>query len=99
MIPGITSKISESIVAFATTISPKTDLVHVTDTTSSTVATTIIPPYAGFSGIMVIVNRSGNNIATLTTGNILTAVTIGQNVAIVLTYSKLLNKWIVGALA
>lgn len=99
MIPGITSKISEGTLAFSTTISPKTDLVHVTDTTSSTVATTIIPPYSGFSGIMIIVNRSGNPIATLTTGNVATAVAIGSNVATVLVYSKLTGKWYPGALA
>lgn len=99
MIPGITSKLSEGIVAFSTTITPKTDLIHVTDTTSSTVATTIIPPYAGFSGILFIVNRSGNPIATLTTGNIATAVAIGSNITTVLVYSKLTGKWYPGALA
>lgn len=99
MIPGITSKISESVIALSTTISPKTDLWHVTDTTTTTVFTTVIPPYAGFSGIGIIVNRSGNNITTLTTGNIATAVTIGSNVAIVLVYSKLTGKWYPGALA
>lgn len=99
MIPGITSKISESNIALATTVSPETDLVKVTDTTSTTVVTTIIPHYAGQSGIMILANQSGANITTLTTGNITTAVTIGANVAVLMVYSKLTSKWIVGALA
>ena len=99
MIPGLTTKISEQTIAAATTIAPTSDLVHVTDTTSTTVITTIVPPFGGFSGIMVLVNRSGNNITTLTTGNIATAVTIGSNVATVLVYSKLTDDWYPGALA
>ena len=99
MIPGITTKISEGLIALTTTIKPKFDLVHVNDTTSTTVVTTITPPFGGFSGILVLVNRSGNDITTLTTGNIQTAVTIGQNVATVLVFSKLTGKWYAGALA
>lgn len=99
MIPGTTTKISEELIALTTTISPKSDLVHVTSTTSTTVLVKIMPPYGGLPGIMVIVNRSGNNITTLTTGNIATAITIGQNVATVLCYSALTNKYYVGALA
>lgn len=99
MIPGTTTKLSESIVAAATTIYPKSDLVHITDTTSTTVLSTISPPYSGFSGIMVLVNRSGANMTTVTTGNIATAVTIGQNVAIAMVYSKVQSKWYMGALA
>jgi hypothetical protein len=99
MIPGITTKISEGNIALATTIFPKSDLVLVTDTTSTTVVETIQPPYAGFSGICIIVNRSGANITTVTTGNIQTAKTLGADVAIVMVYSKVNNKWYPGALA
>jgi hypothetical protein len=99
MIPGQASKSSESVVAAATTIYPKTDIIHVTDTASTTVFTTIVPPYAGFSGSLLVINRSGASMTTVTTGNIQTAVTVGQNVATVLAYSKLLDKWVPGALA
>lgn len=99
MIPGLTTKISEDNISLTTTIYPKTDLIHVTSTTSTTVVTTIIPPYSGFSGIMVVVNRSGGNITTLTTGNIATAITVGQNVATLFVYSKTQAKWYPGALA
>ena len=100
MIPGLTTKISEQDgFALATTIYPKTDLINVTDTTSTTVVATIMPPYAGFSGILIVVNTSGASLTTVTTGNIATAVTIGQNVATLLAYSKSDNKWYPGALA
>jgi hypothetical protein len=99
MIPGTTSKLSESLMALATSISPKTDFIRVTDTTSTTVVATIIPPYSGFSGILFLVNASGANITTTTTGNINTGVTVGQNVAIAFIYSKLSGKWYPGALA
>jgi hypothetical protein len=99
MIPGLTTKISEELISLATTIKPASDLVHVTSTATTTVLTTILPPFGGSPGIMVILNRSGANMTTLTTGNIATAVTIGQNVAIALVYSVLTGKWYVGALA
>ena len=100
MFPGLTTKLSEESIALSTTIAPKSDLVHVTNTTSTTVASTITPAFGGGqSGIMVLVNRSGNNITTVTTGNIATAVTIGQNVAVVMVYSKSQSKWYMGALA
>lgn len=100
MFPGLTTKVSEEVVSLGTTIYPKSDVLHVTDTTTTTVLATITPAFGGgFSGIHIIVNRSGNNITTVTTGNIATAVTIGQNVAIIATYSKLTGKFYMGALA
>lgn len=100
MFPGLTTKLSEELIALATTIAPKSDLVHVTDTATTTVLTTINMSFGGgFSGILILVNRSGNDITTLTTGNIATAVTIGQNVATVLVFSKATGDWYPGALA
>jgi hypothetical protein len=99
MISGLTTRLSEEAISLTTSINPKSDLVHVTSTTSTTVVATIIPPFAGFSGVMIFVNRSGAAITTVTSGNIQTAISVGQNVATVLTYSKLLGKWVVGALA
>lgn len=100
MFPGLTTKVSEGNMALTTSISPKTDMVIVNSTASTTVLETIVPPYGGgFGGIMIIVNRSGGSITTVTTGNIATAVTIGQNVAVVAVFSKIVGKYIVGALA
>lgn len=100
MFPGLTTKLSESTLSLGTTIYPKSDIVHITDTTTTTVLATITPAFGGgFSGIHVIVNRSGGNVTTTTTGNIATAVTIGQNVAVVAVYSKLTDDFYMGALA
>ena len=99
MIPGLTSKVSEQAVSLTTTIAPKTDVIRVTSTTSTTVVATITPAFGGFGGVLVIVNQSGGNITTVTTGNITTAVTIGQNVAVLFIFSKSTGKWIPGALA
>lgn len=97
MLPGITSKISESVVVAAGTIYPKSDMVHITDTTTTTVLVTIVPPYEGFSGLMILVNRSGANITATTAGNILATITLPNNQSMVLTYSKLAGKWIPGS--
>lgn len=100
MFPGLTTKLSESVLSLATTIYPKTDLIHIDDTTSTTVLATITPAFGGgFSGVHILVNRSGANFTTVTTGNIATAVTVGANVAVVVVYSKLTDKFYMGALA
>lgn len=99
MIPGLVSKLSEANIALATTIRPVTDVVYVTDTTSTTVASTIQSATGGFGQLLILVNLSGANMTTVTTGNIATAVTIGQNVATLLVYRKQTGKWYPGALA
>lgn len=95
MIPGITSKLSEETLASAATISPKTDLVKLT---GSTAVATIRPPYGGFSGILVLVPTAGT-LGLLTTGNIAIAVTMPQNRATVLVYSKSAGVWYPGAIS
>ncbi len=100
MFPGTTTKVSEATIALATTIAPRTDVVRVTDTTSTTVVATMTPQFGGGDGgVIFLINESGNNITTVTTGNIKTAVTIGVNVAVVFIYSKYAAKWYPGALA
>lgn len=98
MIPGLTTKISEEVLSLETTINPKADFSRITSTTSTTVASTIIPHFSGQSGIWVVQNASGASITTVTTGNILTAVTIADKALVVFVYSKLTSKWIPGAL-
>lgn len=95
MIPGLTSKISEDTLASASSISPKTDMVNLT---GSTAIATIVPPYAGFSGILILVPKDGT-LGLLTTGNIAIAVTMPLNRATVLTYSKKNDVWYPGAIS
>jgi uncharacterized membrane protein len=97
MIPGLTSKLSESTVTAAATIVAKTDIVRISGTTS---IATIKPNFGGgFSGILFLVPVTGN-VATLTTGNIVgSAVTMLQNKVTVLVYSKTDAKWYTHALS
>lgn len=95
MYPGSTTRLSESTLASAATITPKTDLVNLT---GSTAIATIKPPFAGFSGVLFLVPKDGT-LGLLTTGNISVAVTMAQNRVTVLTYSQKNNVWAPGAIS
>jgi hypothetical protein len=95
MIPGTTTKLSEETVASASSITVKADIVKLTGTTS---IATIKPAFAGFSGIIIIV-PTGGAVATLTTGNISLAVTMPDERATVLVYSKEEDTWYPGAIS
>ena len=95
MIPGTISKLSEDTLASAATIYPKSDLVNLT---GSTAVATIVPPYEGFSGILVLTPTDGT-LGLLTTGNIAIAVTMPLNRATFLVYSKANDVWYPGALS
>ena len=96
MIPGLTTKLSEEVIASAATIAPKTDLVRVTGTTN---IATITPAFGGgFSGILFVVPTDGT-VNTVTTGNILVAVAMPINRVTALVYSKVANKWYPGAIS
>lgn len=96
MIPGTTTKLSESVLAADTTIAPKTDLVRLTGTTA---IATIIPAFGGgFSGVLFVV-PTGGNVATTTAGNIQVVQTMLNNQLTILVYSKLAGKWFPHALA
>lgn len=102
MFPGLTTKLSETVIALSTTISPKADLVRVTDTTVTTVLATITPSFGGgFSGIIILVNDSGATMNLVSTGNIeMSALrTIPDNFIVPLVFSKLTGKWYAGAIS
>lgn len=100
MFPGLTTKISEETGALSTVTTIKKDLFHVTSTVDATAVATIQDQFGGgFSGMMIMVNRSGNNITTVTTGNIAKAVTIPTNQSCLFAYSKLTSKWYPGAIS
>ena len=93
MIPGTTSKLSESTVESAASISAKTDIVLVTGTTT---INTIIPNFGGgFSGFLVLVPTAG--VALGTSGNILVGITAAVNRAVFLVYVKSLGKWVINS--
>ena len=96
MLPGITSKLSEAVVASTTTITQESDIIHLT---GSTAIATIRPNFGGgFSGICIIRPVDGS-VASVTTGNIAVAVTMAVDRATVLIYSKKYSKWYPGAIS
>lgn len=101
MWPGFTTKLSEGLLVLATTVTFNKDLLHITDTTATTVLTTIMPAFGGgqFSGMTVVVNRSGAAVTTVTTGNVAKAVSIPENQSCVFVFSKLQNTWYPGAIS
>jgi len=89
MFPGTVSKLSESVVATATSIAVKSDIVFLT---GSVAIATIQPGWSGFCQKVVIVPLAAG--ATLTAaGNIAVAVALVQNRAQELYFSKVQNKW------
>lgn len=96
MFPGLTTKLSSTVVASAATIDAKADMLRVTGTTS---IATINPNFGGgFGGVLFIVPVDGN-VATLTTGNIPVAVTMPQNRVTVFVYNKVTGKFYPGAIS
>jgi len=95
MIPGLTSKMSESTVASASAITAKTDIVKVT---GSTAVNTINPNFGGgqFSGLLVLIPTDGA-LTLGTSGNILAGLAAVQNRAVFLVYVKSLQKWVINS--
>ena len=95
MIPGFTSKLSEANVAASTTVRQRTDLMRITDTTTTTAIATIIPAFGGFSGVLFLQNKSGASMTVTTAGNVVgsgTFTILDKRMAI-LVFSKLEGKW------
>jgi len=96
MFPGLTTKLSEATVASTTQITAKTDIILVT---GSTDIAEIIPNFGGgFSGILILVPIDGD-VDLVTTQNIAIAVTMAEERATVLVYSKSTQTWYPGAIS
>jgi hypothetical protein len=93
MIPGTTTKLSESTLASAATISPKTDVVLLTGTTA---VNTIVPSFGGgFGGMVILIPTNAAGVTLGTSGNILVGLAAVQNRALMLIYVKSLGKWVI----
>lgn len=95
MFPGLTTRASESTVASATTIRPKSDIVLLT---GSTAIATIDPPFGGSPGVIILIPTDGT-LATTTAGNIALVVTMAQSQSCFFSYSYKNNKWYPGAIS
>jgi len=95
MIPGRTTKLTESTLASAATIDPKTDIVLVTGTTE---VDTITPHFGGgvASGLLILIPTEGT-VVLGTSGNILIGISAVINRAVWLTYVKSLGKWLINS--
>jgi len=94
MIPGTTSKLSESVVASAAQIFAKTDIVRVTGTTQ---VDTIVPaPQGGFCSFLVLIPTDGSVVLS-TAGNILIGITAVINRAVFMVFSKATGKWYINS--
>jgi len=92
MIPGTTTKLSESTMVGAATLSPKTDIAVITGVGP---VNTINPAFGGgqFSGLLIIVPTGALVLGT--SGNILVGATLVANRATILVYVKSLAKWVI----
>lgn len=94
MIPGTTSKTSETTVASATSITAKSDVVLVTGTTT---VQTIIPNFGGgFGGFLILIPTAGTVILG-TSGNILVGISAVINRAVFMVYVRSLGKWVINS--
>ena len=95
MFPGSTTKLTESKLASAATIRPKTDIVLVT---GAVAVNTIVPSFGGgvASGMLILVPVDGA-VTLGTTGNILVGIAAAQNRPVWLTYIKSLGKWAINS--
>jgi hypothetical protein len=94
MIPGVTTKLSESVVASAASITAKSDIILVS---GSTQINTITPNFgAGFSGFLVLIPTAGS-IVLGTSGNINIGITAVINRAVFMVYVKSTAKWYINS--
>lgn len=89
MIPGLQSKLSESIVASADSIVVKTDIVHVT---GSTTINTISSPLMSSSMIIILIPVDGA-VTLGTAGNVLVGIAMAVNRSVTMIWSKRVGKW------
>lgn len=94
MIPGTTSKVTETTVASADVINAKSDVVLVTGTTA---VNTINPNFGGgFGGFMILIPTTGS-VVLGTSGNILVGITAVINRAVFMVYVRSLGKWVINS--
>lgn len=94
MIPGTTSKLSESTVASAATIDAKSDIVKVT---GSTAINTITPHFGGGQGGFLILIPVDGAVTLGTSGNINVGIAMAVNRAVFLCYVKSTGKWYINS--
>ena len=90
MIPGSTTKLSQTTTASAATINAKTDVILVT---GSTQINTITPNFGGGFGGFVILIPTDGAVTLGTSGNIMVGIAMAQNRAVTLVFVRSTGKW------
>ena len=95
MIPGSVSKMSESTVASAATVTAKSDILYLT----GNVQVNTINPGLGNqqSQFLVLVPTTAGGVTLGTSGNILVGIAAAVNRAVFMVWSKQLQKWIINS--
>jgi hypothetical protein len=94
MIPGSVSKLTESQVASATSITAKSDIVKVT---GSTAIQTILPGLGTAQSQFLILVPVDGAITLGTSGNISVGIAAAQNRAVFMVYVRTLAKWVINS--
>ena len=94
MIPGSVSKMSESTVASATTITAKADILYVT---GAVAVNTIVPGLGVMQSQFLVLIPTDGALTLGTAGNILVGIAAAQNRAVFLVWSKKLQKWVLNS--
>jgi hypothetical protein len=94
MIPGSVSKLTESQVASATSITAKTDIVKVT---GSTAIQTILPGLGTAQSQFLILVPVDGAITLGTSGNINVGIAAAINRAVFMVYVRSLSKWVINS--
>jgi len=94
MIPGSVSKLTESQVASATSITAKSDIVKVT---GSTAIQTILPGLGTAQSQFLILVPVDGAITLGTSGNINVGIAAAQNRAVFMVYVRTLAKWVINS--
>jgi hypothetical protein len=94
MIPGTVSRLTESTIASAATITVKTDVVKVT---GSTAVNTILPGLGTAQSQFLILIPVTGALTLGTSGNILVGLAAAVNRAVYMTYIRSLGKWVINS--
>lgn len=95
MIPGQQSKLTSSVVASASSIVAKTDIVKVSGSTQ--VNTILSPLMLDVGGLILGLIPTDGSLVLGTSGNILVGITAAQNRIVWLAYDAVVGKWYINS--
>jgi hypothetical protein len=95
MIPGVQSKLSSEVVASASSITVKSDIVKVTGSTA--INTILSPLMLDRGGLFLVLIPVDGTVVLGTSGNILVGISAVINRAVFLVYDAVVGKWYINS--